>query len=300
MPGKAALLLALAALLFAPAVANAALPALYAQPDALNGGRIVDATGREVLLRGAELTGHVNRRVLQATGWNVVRVRLDARAIADAERLVDALAEDGIYSVLVLPELPVGLRTLDPIVARFATRPHVIGFEGYPASGKLLFNPLGASTTGLVYAPPAASTDALEAVRRSSAGAPVVVSWRPSADVGRFQDAVNGLRLGAIATVAGAIDPRGPLARAYVRAAPGRLEFSHYEEARGHFAARGVASGANQAPIEIFYPGAKHREARFRVRGVYGLRAARTPGGGRLVTGVPRGKWSIQIGPRLT
>ena len=35
------------------------LPALHAVPDEVDGGRIVDASGREVLLRGVNVNAHV-------------------------------------------------------------------------------------------------------------------------------------------------------------------------------------------------------------------------------------------------
>ena len=283
-------LLALVCLL-AAAPANAALPALRA-----DGARIVDTDGREVLLRGAELTRPVSRRVIQATGWNVVRVRLSMTKLVRAERLVDELAEDGVYTILVPPDAPLGL---GDVAARFATRPHVLGFEGLPVPGKLLFNPAVVTSPGLVFAPSVSAVDELQGAREAGGPAPVVVSWPAATDPGRFLGAADGLRLGAIATGLGLVDPRGPLARAYVRAAPGRLDFAHYDEARGHFATRGVSHRANIVPVEIFYPGAKHRDARFRARGLSDLVARRLPGGGRLITGIPHGRWSFQIGPSL-
>ena len=292
MPRKALFPLLLLALLLGAAPAHAALPALRTDGD-----RVVDAAGREVLLRGAELTGTASRRVIQATGWNVVRVRLSVTKLVQAERLVDELAEDGIYTILVLPDAPLGLA---PITDRFAQRPHVLGFAGLPATGKLLFNPVAVASPGLVFSPSVDTADGLQAARAAAGSAPVLVSWPAAADPVRFLGAADGLRLGSIATGVGAIDPRGPLARAYVRAAPGKLDFSHYDEPRGHFATRGTAARTNTAPVEIFYPGAKHREARFRAKGLTNLRATRTAGGGRLVTGVPRGRWSFQIGPSLS
>jgi hypothetical protein len=292
LPRTAFLTLLLTSLLLGAAPARAALPALSADGD-----RIVDATGREVLLRGAELKGTASRRAIQSTGWNVVRVRLGLNALPQAERLVDALAAGGVYSILVLPDSPLGL---SEIAARFAARPHVAGFVGLPVPGKLLFNPVPVGVAGVVAAPDLAVPDAMQAARAAAGAVPVVATWPSHVSPSAFLGAGDGLRMGMIATGVRHIDRRGPLARAYVRAAPGRLEFSHYDEPRGHFAARGEAARTNTAPVEIFYPGAKHKDARFRARGLSGLRATPLPGGGRMVTGVPRGRWSFQIGPSLT
>lgn len=337
-----------------PASARAALPALGATDD----GRLVDATGREVLLRGVNADGlseapklaPMTPRTLRAVGWNAVRVtlswskieplpgRADVKHFAAIERVVDALAAEGLYSVLAVqpqglaPGLPpvVGARTsrqyaltMRALARRFAPQPGVAGFDIGDAPAGLALDTLNEiragerdagsaaphlvfvaqplpGQPGVVYAPRVALADALGGLRTNARGLPVVIAeWTPGADAARYQDALNGLRYGAFATPAGLVDPRGALARAYVRAAPGRLEFSHYEEPRGHFAARGVAPADNAAPVEIFYPQGKHREARFRARGIAGLRAVRMPGGARAVRGIPRGKWSFQIGPQL-
>ncbi|CAA9494480.1 MAG: hypothetical protein AVDCRST_MAG85-1399 [uncultured Solirubrobacteraceae bacterium] len=364
MPRTVLLPLLLFALLLGAAPAHAALPPLSADPDPRNGGRIVDASGREVLLRGvntdvlsdAPVLGRIGSRTLESIGWNAVRIQLawprieplpgrfDDKHLDDVERLVDALASKGIYSVLAVQPrglvpggLPIaGARTpasytvmLRRLARRFATQPGVAAFDvvdahgslaamalsqiragendaGATASPHLVFvgpSSIGAVTSdrAVVLAPRGTTVGALGSMRQAAlGGAPVVVSeWTPGADAPAHQDAQNGLRLGSFASTPGLIDPRGPLSRAYVRAAPGRLEFSHYEEPRGHFAARGMASSSNTAPIEIFYPGAKHKGAKFRARGISGLKAAKVPGGGRMVTGIPRGRWSFQIGPSL-
>ena len=291
LPRTVVLALLLASLLISVAPAGAALPALSADGD-----RIVDATGREVLLRGADIQGTASRRNIQSTGWNIVRVRLGVTTLPQAEKLVDTLARDGVYSVLVLPDSPL---MLTEIAQRFAGRPHVAGFVGLPVPGKLLFNPVPVGVAGLVAAPELTVPDAMQGARAAAGTAPVVASWPSAVSPAAFLSAGDGLRMGMIATGVRHIDKRGSLARAYVRAAPGRLEFSHYDEPRGHFAARGEAARTNSAPVEIFYPGAKHPGARFRTRGLTGLRATRMPGGGRMVTGVPRGKWAFQIGPAL-
>ncbi|MBT8482338.1 MAG: cellulase family glycosylhydrolase, partial [Myxococcales bacterium] len=70
------------------------LPALQAVPDPAEGGRIVDASGREVLLRGVNVNAHVeywqydpelfttypfteeDADMIAAMGWNMVRLLL--------------------------------------------------------------------------------------------------------------------------------------------------------------------------------------------------------------------------------
>ena len=284
--------------LAAPAAAD--LPALRAAPDA-DGGRIVDAHGREMLLRGADMPPTPNLRVLQATGWNLVRLplRLEPDALARTERAVDALADAGLYTVIVLPAaLPAPL-VLGTAVQRLARRGSVAGFEGLPMAGKLLFNPAPVASPDLVLTPDVPTPEALQAARGRAQGAPMIVAWPFGADAVRRQEALDGLKLSAIVTGTGAPDPHGPLARAFVRAAPGRLGFSHYEEARGHFAARGTAPAGNKVPVEIFYPQTKHRRARIKARGLKGLRAHRLAGGARLIYGVPRKAWSVQVGPHI-
>ncbi|HEX8207224.1 MAG TPA: cellulase family glycosylhydrolase [Solirubrobacteraceae bacterium] len=89
------------------------------------------------------------------------------------------------------------------------------------------------------------------------------------------------------------------LGRAYVRATPGRLHGQRYRGLTGRFSAVGEAPAGNRQSLLVFYPGWKHRNARFRARGLANLRAVRTPGEGRFVTAIPRGPWSLEIGPRL-
>ena len=296
------LLATLAALLLLAAPA-AALPVLRAVPDPAGGGRIVDQHGREVLLRGVELedsTGDL--RVLQATGWNLVRVTVDLEpaTLRRAARVVDRLSAAGMYTVIALPDLSSepGARlaaALRPFVARTA----VAGFEGLPVPGKLLFNRVLTAIPSQVLTPPVRSAAGLQAARDAGHGAPVAVTWRPGADAIVFQDALSGLRTSSIAVGVGRVNPRGPLARGYVRAAPGRLAFTHYEDATGHFAARGTAPARTRVPVEVFYPQAKHRGARIKARGLTKVTAHRLAGGGRLIFGVPTGAWSLQVGPKL-
>ena len=90
------------------------------------------------------------------------------------------------------------------------------------------------------------------------------------------------------------------LTRAYVRAAPGRLHGQRYDARTGRFAVAGEAPADNRKTLLVFYPGAKHPVARFRSTGLSKLRAARIPGESRFVVAVPRGPWSLEIGPRIT
>ena len=106
-------------------IARPGLPALHAEPDATNGGRIVDARGREVLLRGVNVnalaeywkgnefatTFPLARRDparMAAIGWNAVRLLLswsrvepepgeyDDAYLDRIARAVDRLAAEGI------------------------------------------------------------------------------------------------------------------------------------------------------------------------------------------------------------
>lgn len=116
-----------------PAVGTAPpLPALRAEPDPAEGGRIRDARGREVLLRGVNVNAFVEYAAYDPTrftaypftrgdaeriasmGWNVVRLLVswsriepepgvyDERYLARVERAVRILARRGVYTILDL------------------------------------------------------------------------------------------------------------------------------------------------------------------------------------------------------
>ncbi|MGQ0803075.1 MAG: glycoside hydrolase family 5 protein [Actinomycetota bacterium] len=107
------------------------LPALHAEPDPVNGGRIVDAEGREVLLRGvnvnalAEYWEGTDFRTtfplkksdparMASIGWNAVRLLLswskvepepgeyDEEYLGRVAKTVDRLADVGIYTIIDL------------------------------------------------------------------------------------------------------------------------------------------------------------------------------------------------------
>ena len=89
------------------------------------------------------------------------------------------------------------------------------------------------------------------------------------------------------------------LTRAYVRATPGKLLGQRYTARTGRLAAVGEAPARNRETLIVYYPGWKHADARFKTTGLADVRAVRTPGEGRFVMAVPRGTWSLEIGPRL-
>jgi endoglycosylceramidase len=87
------------------------------------------------------------------------------------------------------------------------------------------------------------------------------------------------------------------LSRAYVRAAPGRLESISYDDRTGAFRATGVAPRGSAAELVVFYPKAKHGGImRVAGRGLRGPVTMRAPSGGRLITYRARGgAWSVSI-----
>jgi endoglycosylceramidase len=105
------------------------LPALHAEPDPVAGGRIVDALGREVLLRGVNVNAlaeywqygpfattfpltAADADRISATGWNVVRLLVswsrvepvpgtyDERYLDRVAAAVDLLARRGVYTIV--------------------------------------------------------------------------------------------------------------------------------------------------------------------------------------------------------
>ena len=108
------------------------LPALHAEPDPLEGGRIVDALAREVVLRGVNVNAHVeywqrdpalfttypltpeDADLIAGMGWNAVRLLLswsrvepapgvyDEAYLDEIESAVRLLESRGIYSIIDL------------------------------------------------------------------------------------------------------------------------------------------------------------------------------------------------------
>jgi endoglycosylceramidase len=105
------------------------LPALHAEPDPIEGGRIVDALGREVLLRGVNVNAlaeywqygsfattfpltRADADEISATGWNVVRLLVswsrvepapgayDEHYLDQVARAVDLFERRGVYTIV--------------------------------------------------------------------------------------------------------------------------------------------------------------------------------------------------------
>jgi len=108
------------------------LPDLHAEPDPIAGGRIVDAEGREVVLRGVNVNalaeywaygdlptvfplGEADADAMAAIGWNAVRLLLswsrvepapgqyDGAYLEQVRGAVRLLASRGIYTILAAP-----------------------------------------------------------------------------------------------------------------------------------------------------------------------------------------------------
>ncbi len=96
------------------------LPALHAEPDPVNGGRIVDAYGREVLLRGVNVNAHVeywayspslfttyplteqDADEIASFGWNAVRLLLSWSRVEPQPGVYDEAYLDSIEASIVL------------------------------------------------------------------------------------------------------------------------------------------------------------------------------------------------------
>jgi len=108
------------------------LPALHAEPDPLDGGRILDAAGREVILRGVNVNAFVDywqlstdrfttypltdadADLMQQMGWNAVRLLIswsrvepepgvyDEAYLDQVEQAVALLESHGLYAIIDL------------------------------------------------------------------------------------------------------------------------------------------------------------------------------------------------------
>jgi endoglycosylceramidase len=138
------------------------LQALHAEPDPVHGGRIVDESGRQVLLRGVNVNAHAeywagtdfpttfpftaeDADQLAAIGWNTVRLlvswsrveprpgRYDERYLDQVEATVDLLASRGIYAIIDLHQDAWGptLAAPDDVVCPKGTNP-ALGWDGAP------------------------------------------------------------------------------------------------------------------------------------------------------------------------
>ena len=140
------------------------LPALHAEPDPVDGGRIVDAAGREVLLRGVNVNANVeywayspslfttypltegDADLMASFGWNAVRLLLSwsrvepepgvyDEAYLDAiEAAVRMLQRRGLYSIIDLHQDAWGpsLAARPDEVCRSGETP-AFGWDGAPA-----------------------------------------------------------------------------------------------------------------------------------------------------------------------
>ena len=161
------------------------LPALHAEPDPVAGGRIVDAEGRVVLLRGVNVNalaeywvsspfattfpfGAGDAEAIAGVGWNAVRLLLswsrvepepgvyDEAYLDQAADAVRMLAERGVYAIVDLHQ--------DAWNATLAARPDeqcpstatpALGWDGAPAWATLDGGAARCATAGIRETSPA-------------------------------------------------------------------------------------------------------------------------------------------------
>ena len=139
------------------------LPALHAEPDPVAGGRIVDAEGREVLLRGVNVNALAeywassefpttfpftadDADAIAGIGWNAVRLLLswsrvepqpgvyDEAYLDEVAEAVHLLAERGVYSIVDLHQDAWGATlAAGPDEECPATASPALGWDGAPA-----------------------------------------------------------------------------------------------------------------------------------------------------------------------
>lgn len=89
------------------------------------------------------------------------------------------------------------------------------------------------------------------------------------------------------------------LTRGYVRAAPGSLESTSYDDATGSLAAAGNAGDGDAGPLLAFHPGPRAVNVDARVVGLGRPDVESLAGGGVLIRAKPRnGAWQLEVGPR--
>jgi hypothetical protein len=87
------------------------------------------------------------------------------------------------------------------------------------------------------------------------------------------------------------------LTRAYVRAAPGRLNAAVYDPSTGRFNADGTDAVRDQELV-VFYPSTQHIIANIDGSGLEVVEIQPAPGGNSyLVARVTGGNWSIEVTP---
>lgn len=158
---------------------------LHAEPDAVRGGAIVDALGREVLLRGVNVNSFAeywasndfpttfpfvesDADLMASIGWNAVRLLLswsrvepapgayDEAYLDEIEDAVAVLAERGIYTVIDLHQDAWGatLAARPDESCRTGTAP-AFGWDGAPAWATLDDGAPRCTTAGLRESSPA-------------------------------------------------------------------------------------------------------------------------------------------------
>ncbi|MBY0279750.1 glycoside hydrolase family 5 protein [Candidatus Binatia bacterium] len=161
------------------------LPALHAEPDPIAGGRIVDAEGREVLLRGVNVNAlaeywasrdfpttfpftEEDADRIAGIGWNAVRLLLswsrvepapgeyDEAYLDEVEGVVRTLAARGVYTIVDLHQDAWGATlAAGPDEACPATASPALGWDGAPAWATLDGGAARCATAGIRETSPA-------------------------------------------------------------------------------------------------------------------------------------------------
>jgi endoglycosylceramidase len=178
------------------------LPALHAEPDPVAGGRIVDAEGREVLLRGVNVNALAEYWVsgdfptvfpfvaddaerIAGVGWNAVRLLLswsrvetepgvyDEAYLDEVAAAVDLLAARGVYAIVDLHQDAWGATLAAPLDEPCPpSGSPALGWDGAPAWATFDDGALRCATAGIRETSPAvlASFDAFWSDRPGPGG----------------------------------------------------------------------------------------------------------------------------------